>query len=60
MYLLCLIVERLALYQGVFSLCHPDNSSEVNRSVTPAHIVPEWYYLIFYGILKCIPSKLFG
>jgi len=28
--------------------------------VTPVHIVPEWYFLPFYGILRAIPSKLFG
>jgi ubiquinol-cytochrome c reductase cytochrome b/c1 subunit len=28
--------------------------------VTPAHIVPEWYYLPFYAILRSIPSKLGG
>jgi ubiquinol-cytochrome c reductase cytochrome b/c1 subunit len=28
--------------------------------VTPAHIVPEWYYLPFYAILRAIPDKLGG
>jgi quinol-cytochrome oxidoreductase complex cytochrome b subunit len=28
--------------------------------VTPTHIVPEWYYLPFYAILRAIPSKLGG
>jgi ubiquinol-cytochrome c reductase cytochrome b subunit len=28
--------------------------------VTPAHIVPEWYFLPFYAILRAIPSKLGG
>jgi len=28
--------------------------------VTPAHIVPEWYFLIFYAILRAIPDKLGG
>ena len=27
---------------------------------TPAHIVPEWYFLPFYAILRAVPSKLFG
>jgi ubiquinol-cytochrome c reductase cytochrome b/c1 subunit len=26
--------------------------------VTPTHIVPEWYYLPFYAILRAIPNKL--
>ena len=28
--------------------------------VTPTHIVPEWYFLPFYAILRSIPDKLFG
>jgi ubiquinol-cytochrome c reductase cytochrome b subunit len=28
--------------------------------LTPAHIVPEWYFLPFYAILRSIPSKLGG
>jgi len=39
---------------------HPDNYIEANPMVTPAHIVPEWYYLPFYTILKAVPDKLFG
>ncbi len=46
---------------------HPDNYIEANPMVTPAHIVPEWYFLPFYAILRAItfdigpiPSKLGG
>jgi len=39
---------------------HPDNYVPANPLVTPAHIVPEWYFLPFYAILRAIPSKLFG
>ncbi|WP_339861143.1 cytochrome b [Paremcibacter congregatus] len=39
---------------------HPDNYIEANPMVTPAHIVPEWYYLPFYTILKAVPDKLLG
>ncbi len=28
--------------------------------MTPAHIVPEWYFLPFYAILRAVPSKLGG
>ncbi|MBR1218176.1 cytochrome b N-terminal domain-containing protein [Bradyrhizobium sp. U87765 SZCCT0131] len=38
----------------------PDNYIVANPGVTPAHIVPEWYYLPFYAILRSIPSKLGG
>ena len=39
---------------------HPDNYIEANSLVTPAHIVPEWYFLPFYAILRSIPDKLGG
>ncbi|ATQ66462.1 MULTISPECIES: cytochrome b [Methylosinus] len=39
---------------------HPDNYIEANPLVTPPHIVPEWYFLPFYAILRAIPSKLVG
>ena len=41
-------------------LSHPDNYIAANPLVTPAHIVPEWYFLPFYAILRAIPDKLFG
>jgi len=42
------------------ALGHPDNYIEANPMVTPAHIVPEWYFLPFYAILRSIPHKLGG
>jgi ubiquinol-cytochrome c reductase cytochrome b subunit len=39
---------------------HADNYIPANPLVTPAHIVPEWYFLPFYAILRSIPSKLGG
>jgi ubiquinol-cytochrome c reductase cytochrome b/c1 subunit len=41
-------------------LGHAINYQEANPLVTPAHIVPEWYYLPFYAILRAIPDKLGG
>jgi ubiquinol-cytochrome c reductase cytochrome b/c1 subunit len=41
-------------------LGHADNYIPANPTVTPTHIVPEWYYLPFYAILRAIPSKLGG
>ncbi|MFO1115791.1 MAG: cytochrome b N-terminal domain-containing protein [Beijerinckiaceae bacterium] len=38
----------------------PDNYIPANPLQTPAHIVPEWYFLPFYAILRAIPSKLGG
>jgi len=42
------------------TLGHPDNYIPANPLVTPAHIVPEWYFLPFYAILRSIPDKLGG
>jgi len=39
---------------------HPDNYIPANPMVTPPHIVPEWYFLPFYAILRSIPDKLGG
>jgi ubiquinol-cytochrome c reductase cytochrome b subunit len=41
-------------------LGHADNYIPANPLVTPAHIVPEWYFLPFYAILRAIPNKLGG
>jgi|TARA_A100001035_G_scaffold25981_1_gene17422 quinol-cytochrome oxidoreductase complex cytochrome b subunit len=42
------------------TLGHADNYIPANPLVTPAHIVPEWYFLPFYAILRSIPDKLGG
>jgi len=41
-------------------LGHTLNYQIANFLVTPPHIVPEWYLLFFYAILRSIPNKLFG
>ena len=41
-------------------LGHPDNYVPANPMVTPEHIIPEWYFLPFYAILRSIPDKLGG
>ena len=41
-------------------LGHAINYIPANPLVTPAHIVPEWYFLPFYAILRAIPDKLGG
>ena len=41
-------------------LGHSDNYIDANPLATPSHIVPEWYFLPFYAILRAIPSKLGG
>ena len=42
------------------ALGHVDNYVPANPLQTPAHIVPEWYFLPFYAILRAIPDKLIG
>jgi len=39
---------------------HSDNYIKANPLVTPAHIVPEWYFLPLYGILRSILNKTYG
>ncbi|MBV9529837.1 MAG: cytochrome b N-terminal domain-containing protein [Bradyrhizobium sp.] len=53
--LYCWFIFYLPNYLG-----DADNYIPANPGVTPAHIVPEWYYLPFYAILRSIPNKLAG
>jgi quinol-cytochrome oxidoreductase complex cytochrome b subunit len=48
------------VYYSPNVLAHSDNYIPGNAMVTPAHIVPEWYFLPAYAILRSIPSKLLG
>jgi quinol-cytochrome oxidoreductase complex cytochrome b subunit len=41
-------------------LGHPDNYIRANALLTPTHIVPEWYFLPFYAILRAVPDKSQG
>lgn len=41
-------------------LVHPDNYIFGTFLVTPAHIVPEWYFLPMFAVLRSVTSKLFG
>merc|ERR1711976_894357 len=47
-------------YFGVSSFSHPDNALEVCGLLTPLHIVPEWYFLCQYAMLKAVPNKNAG
>jgi ubiquinol-cytochrome c reductase cytochrome b subunit len=59
-----LMVLFLVFFTFVFyypnTLGHPDNYIEANPMKTPLHIVPEWYFLPFYAILRSIPNKIGG
>nr|WEL36005.1 apocytochrome b [Phaeocystis rex] len=48
------------VYYSPNSLGHPDNYIPANPMSTPEHIVPEWYFLFAYAILRSIPNKLMG
>jgi ubiquinol-cytochrome c reductase cytochrome b subunit len=58
--LIFLIIFAFFVFYSPNLLGHPDNYIEANPMVTPNHIVPEWYLLPFYAILRSIPDKLFG
>jgi len=59
--LMCFVVLFSAiLFYYPNLLGHPDNYIPADPMVTPAHIVPEWYFLPFYAILRSIPDKLGG
>jgi len=62
-----LICFSLVVFFAPNALGHPDNYIPANPLSTPAHIVPEWYFLPFYAILKSftanflgVPAKLWG
>ena len=62
-----LIVFALLVFFWPNLLSHPDNYIPANPLQTPPHIVPEWYFLPFYAILRAItfdvlfvPAKLIG
>ena len=62
-----LVLFSIFVFFAPNSLGHPDNYIEANALATPAHIVPEWYFLPFYAILRAItfdigpiPAKLGG
>ncbi|YP_008475017.1 apocytochrome b (mitochondrion) [Candida oxycetoniae] len=55
-----LIIFSLFVFYSPNTLNHPDNYIPANSMVTPPSIVPEWYLLPFYAILRSIPDKLGG
>jgi len=59
-FIIFLLFFSIFLFFNPNLLGHPDNYIPANPLVTPAHIVPEWYFLPFYAILRSIPNKLGG
>ncbi|MDB5422404.1 MAG: Cytochrome b/b6 domain protein, partial [Brevundimonas sp.] len=58
--LLFLILFSVFVFFMPDALGHADNYIPANPLQTPAHIVPEWYMLPFYAILRAIPDKFGG
>jgi ubiquinol-cytochrome c reductase cytochrome b subunit len=57
---LFLILFSVFVFFNPNALGHADNYIPANPLVTPAHIVPEWYLLPFYAILRAVPDKFGG
>ena len=57
--ILILIFILISLFI-LLNLSHSNNLIPINPLLTPSHIIPEWYFLYLYSILKIIPSKLGG
>ncbi len=55
-----MMVFAVLVFYAPNYLGHPDNYIPANPLSTPAHIVPEWYFLPFYAILRAVPDKLMG
>lgn len=55
-----IIILSLFVFYAPNIMGHPDNYIPGNPLVTPASIVPEWYLLPFYAILRSVPDKLLG
>jgi quinol-cytochrome oxidoreductase complex cytochrome b subunit len=55
-----LIFYALVVFFAPNLFGEPDNYIPANPLSTPAHIVPEWYFLPFYAILRAVPNKLGG
>merc|ERR1711915_627690 len=58
--ILILSLYFLQTHYGISCLSHPDNALEASALLTPLHIVPEWYFLCQYAMLKAVPNKNAG
>lgn len=57
--LFALLFAYLVFFKPNF-VANPDNYFPANPLQTPPHIVPEWYLLPFYAMLRAVPQKLMG
>jgi ubiquinol-cytochrome c reductase cytochrome b subunit len=59
-FIVLMLIFSIFIYYYPNTLGHPDNYIPANPMKTPLHIVPEWYFLPFYAILRSIPNKIGG
>ena len=59
-FIIILSLYLLQTHLQFSSFSHPDNALEVCGLLTPLHIVPEWYFLCQYSMLKAVPNKNAG
>jgi ubiquinol-cytochrome c reductase cytochrome b/c1 subunit len=59
-FFLLIVVFAVLVFFDPNHLAHPDNYTVASISVTPAHLVPEWYFLPFYAVLRSTPDKFGG
>nr|YP_010118128.1 cytochrome b [Turritopsis lata]QQW46728.1 cytochrome b [Turritopsis lata] len=59
-FLLLIIIISIFIFYFPNKLGDPENFINANPLVTPIHIMPEWYFLFAYAILRAIPNKLGG
>ena len=59
-FILMFILLTLLVFYAPNYLGDPENFINANPLVTPVHIMPEWYFLFAYAILRAIPDKLGG
>merc|ERR1712107_29919 len=59
-FILILCLYFLQTHFWISSFSHPDNALEACGSLTPLQIVPEWYFLCQYAMLKAVPNKNAG
>lgn len=55
-----LIVYFIVVFFFPHSVLEPANNIPANPMITPDHIVPEWYFLPFYAILRSVPNMVGG
>jgi quinol-cytochrome oxidoreductase complex cytochrome b subunit len=59
-FIVCLGVFLFFVFFDPNLTMHPDNYIPANYEITPEHIVPEWYFLAFYALLRSVPNKTLG